>query len=83
VLSLFLIGIAVGAVTGIPIGPVNVAVIDAAYRHTFRRGVAVGLGGAVGDFCFSLAGDRCGVGPHLIGSPGSSRRCTRSRGWCW
>ncbi len=68
-LSLFLIGIAVGAVTGIPIGPVNVAVIDAAYRHTFRSGVAVGLGGAVGDFCFSLAGIG-GVGPHLIDQPG-------------
>lgn len=67
--TLFLIGIATGAITGIPIGPVNVAVIDAAYRHTFRRGVAVGLGGAVGDFCFSLAGIG-GVGPHLLDQPG-------------
>ena len=66
--TFFLIGIAVGAITGIPIGPVNVAVIDAAYRHTLRRGLAVGLGGAVGDFCFSLAGIG-GVGPHLIDQP--------------
>ncbi len=68
-LTFFLIGIAVGAITGIPIGPVNVAVIDAAYRHTLRRGLAVGLGGAVGDFWFSLAGIG-GVGPHLIDQPG-------------
>ena len=67
--TFFLIGVLAGAVTGIPIGPVNVAVIDAAYRHTLRRGIAVGLGGAVGDFVFSLAGIG-GVGPHLIEQPG-------------
>ncbi|HVV85732.1 MAG TPA: LysE family transporter [Kofleriaceae bacterium] len=66
--TFFLIGIAAGALTGVPIGPVNVAVIDASYRHTLRRGMAVGLGGAVGDFCFSLAGIG-GVGPHLIDHP--------------
>ena len=68
-LTFFLIGILVGAATGIPIGPVNVAVIDAAYRHTLRRGIAVGMGGAVGDFVFSLVGIG-GVGPHLIDQPG-------------
>ena len=45
-LTYFLIGVAIGALTGVPIGPVNVAVIDGAYRHTLRRGMAVGLGGA-------------------------------------
>jgi threonine/homoserine/homoserine lactone efflux protein len=69
VLTYFLIGIALGALTGVPIGPVNVAVIDGAYRHTLRRGIAVGLGGAVGDFFFSLIG-MIGVGPHLIAQPG-------------
>ena len=49
VLMFLLIGIAAGAATGIPIGPVNVAVIDAAYRHTMRRAIAVGFGGAVAD----------------------------------
>ncbi len=68
-LTVFLIGVAIGAVTGVPIGPVNVAVIDAAYRHTLRRGIAVGLGGAVGDFCFALAGLGA-FGPHLIDQPG-------------
>lgn len=68
-LTYFLIGFAIGALTGVPIGPVNVAVIDAAYRHTLRRGLAVGLGGAIGDFCFALAGI-LGVGPHVIAQPG-------------
>jgi threonine/homoserine/homoserine lactone efflux protein len=69
VLAYFLIGFAIGALTGVPIGPVNVAVIDGAYRHTLRRGMAVGLGGAVGDFCFALIGV-LGVGPHVIAQPG-------------
>ncbi len=51
-----LIGIAAGALTGIPIGPANVAVIDAAYRYTLRRAISVGFGSAVGDFVYSAAG---------------------------
>src|ERR1043165_7102047 len=51
-----LIGIAAGAITGVPIGPANVAVIDAAYRHTLRRAIAVGLGSAVGDAIYAAAG---------------------------
>ena len=68
-LQFFLIGAAIGALTGVPIGPVNVAVIDAAYRHTLRRGLATGLGGAVGDFIFSFLGI-VGVGPYLLRQPG-------------
>jgi threonine/homoserine/homoserine lactone efflux protein len=51
-----LAGVLAGALTGVPIGPVNVAVIDAAYRHTLRRAIAVGLGGACADFLYSAAG---------------------------
>jgi threonine/homoserine/homoserine lactone efflux protein len=51
-----LIGLAAGALTGVPIGPANVAVIDAAYRHTLRRAIAVGLGSAVGDSIYAAAG---------------------------
>ena len=51
-----LIGIAAGALTGVPIGPANVAVIDAAYRYTLRRGLAVALGSAVGDGIYCAAG---------------------------
>lgn len=60
----FLIGMAAGAATGIPIGPVNVAVIDASYRHTFRRAIAIGLGGALADGLYSALGV-LGVTPVL------------------
>jgi threonine/homoserine/homoserine lactone efflux protein len=59
-----LIGIAAGALTGVPIGPVNVAVIDAAYRHTLRRALAVGFGGACADGLYSGLGV-LGVTPRL------------------
>jgi threonine/homoserine/homoserine lactone efflux protein len=63
-LAFFAVGITAGAVTGVPIGPVNVAVIDAAYRHTFRRAMAVGLGGACADCLYSALGV-LGVTPVL------------------
>jgi arginine exporter protein ArgO len=68
VISLFAIGIAIGALTGVPIGPVNVAVIDAAYRHTLRRALAVGLGGAIADFVYATLGI-VGIGPYLLEHP--------------
>lgn len=63
-LLFLLIGIAAGAATGVPIGPVNVAVIDAAYRHTLRRAVAVGFGGAIADMLYAGLGV-LGVTPVL------------------
>jgi putative LysE/RhtB family amino acid efflux pump len=68
VLTYFLIGAAIGALTGVPIGPVNVAVIDAAYRHTLRRAFAVGIGGALGDGIYAAFGI-VGVGPYLDDHP--------------
>jgi threonine/homoserine/homoserine lactone efflux protein len=64
VLTYFAIGVAIGALTGVPIGPVNVAVIDAAYRHTLRRAYAVGMGGAIADFLYATLGI-VGIGPYL------------------
>ena len=60
----FAIGVAAGALTGVPIGPVNVAVIDAAYRHTLRRAIAVGLGGSIADGLYAALGVM-GVTPIL------------------
>jgi len=68
VLSFFVIGVAAGAITGVPIGPVNVAVIDAAYRHTFRRAIAVAIGGACADGLYSALGV-LGVTPVLESYP--------------
>lgn len=64
----FVIGVLAGALTGVPVGPVNVAVIDAAYRHTLRRAFAVGLGGACGDGLYSALGV-LGVTPVLRSYP--------------
>jgi threonine/homoserine/homoserine lactone efflux protein len=60
----FVIGVLAGALTGVPIGPVNVAVIDAAYRHTLRRAIAVGFGGACADCLYAGLGV-LGVTPVL------------------
>ncbi|MGE0548026.1 MAG: LysE/ArgO family amino acid transporter [Kofleriaceae bacterium] len=62
-------GIAAGAITGVPIGPVNVAVIDAAYRHTLRRAIGVALGGAAADGLYSGVG-QVWVSPLLETYPG-------------
>lgn len=67
-LRFILLGAIAGAVTGVPIGPVNVAVIDAAYRHTLRRAFAVGLGGACADGLYSTLG-LLGVTPVLVTYP--------------
>lgn len=63
-----LIGVAAGALTGVPIGPANVAVIDAAYRHTFRRAISVALGAALADGVYA-AGGVLGVTPLLRSYP--------------
>jgi len=56
VLKYFAIGAFGGAITGVPIGPVNIAVIDTAYRHHLRRAIAVALGGALADMVYALLG---------------------------
>lgn len=63
-----LIGIAAGALTGVPIGPVNVAVIDAAYRHTMRRAMGVAVGGSLADGLYAALGV-LGVSPMLSNYP--------------
>jgi threonine/homoserine/homoserine lactone efflux protein len=64
----FLLGAAIGAITGIPIGPVNVAVIDAAYRHSRKRAYGVALGGGTADLLYAGLGIG-GVGPFLQAHP--------------
>jgi threonine/homoserine/homoserine lactone efflux protein len=68
VLTFLVYGVLAGAITGVPIGPVNVAVIDAAYRHTMRRAIAVGLGGACADGLYAALG-LLGVKPLLMRYP--------------
>ncbi len=67
-LTYFLIGMAVGCFTGVPIGPANLAVIDAAYRHTIRRAIGVALGAAIADAAYAGLGI-VGIGPLVIQNP--------------
>ncbi len=43
------IGIALGAVTGLPLGVVNVAIVEAAQRRGVRTATGIGVGGAAAD----------------------------------
>ena len=56
VLMFFIKGAVAGAITGVPIGPVNIAVIDTAYRHHLKRAIAVALGGSMADLFYALLG---------------------------
>jgi len=49
----FLRGIMLGLVAGIPVGPVGAVIVDVALRHCFVRALAIGLGGAFVDFAYS------------------------------
>ncbi len=63
------IGIAIGALGGVPIGPLNAAVFDAACRHGRSRALAIGLGGALADGLYALLGI-AGFGSWLERHPG-------------
>lgn len=61
-------GLLLGFVAGIPVGPVNAAVIDTAMRHCVFRALAIGLGGAFVDFVYSQLAV-LGLGPLLANRP--------------
>jgi arginine exporter protein ArgO len=69
VLTYLLIGVSIGLLTGVPIGPTNLAVIDAAYRHTMRRAMGVAIGAAFADMIYAGVGINA-IGPLLIDNPG-------------
>jgi len=46
-------GLLLGFVAAIPLGPVNAAVIDTAFRKCFFRALAIGIGGALADLAYS------------------------------
>lgn len=64
----FLIGLAIGVFTGVPIGPANLAVIDAAYRHTMRRALGVAMGAAFADSVYAGVGINA-IGPAIVANP--------------
>jgi len=58
------LGIVLGAVTGMPIGVVNVAIVDAALRGEKRFATGIGIGGAIADTVHSALAF-VGIG-HLV-----------------
>jgi L-lysine exporter family protein LysE/ArgO len=61
-------GVLVGFIGGIPVGPVNAAVIDTAIRKCVRRAIAVGMGGAFVDMLYSQIAIM-GLGSLIDGAP--------------
>jgi threonine/homoserine/homoserine lactone efflux protein len=64
-------GTVLGFIGGMPVGPVNAAVIDTGLRKCFRRALAVGVGGAFVDFVYSQLAI-AGIGPLMDRFPGLS-----------
>lgn len=53
-LEVFLRGLALGMVAGLPLGPASAAVADTAIHKTLSRALGVGLGGALVDLVYCL-----------------------------
>ncbi len=67
-ITLFFLGALIGILTGIPIGPANVAVIDTAYKRKLSRAIAVGWGAGFADGIYAMIGV-LGIGPILQKNP--------------
>lgn len=66
--TFFLIGLVLGVGTGVPMGPVSVAVIGNAYRNLRLRAIVAGIGGATADSIYAALGI-LGLGPLLSRHP--------------
>jgi threonine/homoserine/homoserine lactone efflux protein len=66
------LGVVLGVVTGMPIGVVNVAIVEAATRGERRFAIQIGLGGALADAVHSAIGF-VGVGHIVTAHPQWSR----------
>lgn len=62
------VGVALGALTGLPLGVVNVAIVEAAARRGVRAASGIAVGGAIADMVHaSLAA--AGVGGAILARP--------------
>jgi arginine exporter protein ArgO len=68
VLRLFAIGLGLGVATGLPLGLVNVAIVEAARRGGLRRATGIGLGGGTADATHAWLAC-AGIGPLLAHRP--------------
>ena len=53
--GMFLQGLTIGLLAGIPLGPASAAIVDTALRRSLPRALAMGVGAALVDFAFCLA----------------------------
>lgn len=67
-LTYFLIGLLLGVGTGVPMGPVSIAVIGNAYRDLRSNAILAGCGGAFADACYAALGILA-LGPLLERHP--------------
>ncbi|NOZ00611.1 MAG: LysE family transporter [Deltaproteobacteria bacterium] len=65
----FIKGLVLGLVAGVPLGPASAAVADTALRKTLPRAIAVGLGGAMVDIAYCMAAV-AGLGAVFDNRPG-------------
>jgi threonine/homoserine/homoserine lactone efflux protein len=66
------LGIGLGIVTGMPLGVINVAIVEAAVSGRVRFATAVGVGGALADTVHATLAF-IGLGRLLIAQPGPAR----------
>jgi threonine/homoserine/homoserine lactone efflux protein len=65
------VGVALGALTGLPLGVVNVAIVEAAARRGVRAAAGIAVGGAIADMVHaSLAAG--GVGGAILARPAAA-----------
>jgi threonine/homoserine/homoserine lactone efflux protein len=69
------VGAALGAATGIPLGVVNVAVVEAALRSGRRHAIGIGTGGALADAAHAALAF-AGVAPFIAREPALIRGLT-------
>ncbi len=67
----FAIGLGLGVVTGLPLGVVNVAIVEAAARRGARTATGVGVGGAAADLVHAALAFG-GVGGAIVARPAAA-----------
>jgi threonine/homoserine/homoserine lactone efflux protein len=50
----FLIGLIIGFIMCIPVGPINVWVVNTLLKHNFRSAFSIALGGSLMDFSYFM-----------------------------
>lgn len=52
----FILGLGIGFINSIPIGPINVSIIDTSFKRGFRQALMIGIGALVVDIFYCVIG---------------------------